>query len=383
MSNIYDHIANVSIDVQGVVENKSDLEKILIIGALPKVAPTNAPAQVGYYTSLKAVTDAGWVAESETASALDPVGVAAKIAFSQNPKPEEIYIAPIQVTGSGNEATAEYPSDTAARAVAVSNDWYVCCPVGLAKADLALLAAYIDTQDKLMVYNEEAFFAAGTGNTDEAMITAKTARVFGVFCKTVSNEPVSSIPAENHYGMNVAFTIAWLAHKTGSETAAYKTLIGVTPASLTQAEIDSLEDHCINYVSKVGSRTVTMLGKALGGEWLDVLRFRDWLKTAIQVAIAEVFISMPKVPFTDGGITLIHNALESVLKEGVESGGIAPTSYDANGNEVASYSISVPRATDISAATMATRKLSGITWSAITSSAIHLVRLNGTLTYAY
>ncbi len=251
------------------------------------------------------------------------------------------------------------------------------------KADLALLAAYIDTQDKLMVYNEEAFFAAGTGNTDEAMITAKTARVFGVFCKTVSNEPVSSIPAENHYGMNVAFTIAWLAHKTGSETAAYKTLIGVTPASLTQAEIDSLEDHCINYVSKVGSRTVTMLGKALGGEWLDVLRFRDWLKTAIQVAIAEVFISMPKVPFTDGGITLIHNALESVLKEGVESGGIAPTSYDANGNEVASYSISVPRATDISAATMATRKLSGITWSAITSSAIHLVRLNGTLTYAY
>ena len=126
-----------------------------------------------------------------------------------------------------------------------------------------------------------------------------------------------------------------------------------------------------------------MLGKALGGEWLDVLRFRDWLKTAIQVAIAEVFISMPKVPFTDGGITLIHNALESVLKEGVESGGIAPTSYDANGNEVASYSISVPRATDISAATMATRKLSGITWSAITSSAIHLVRLNGTLTYAY
>ena len=84
-----------------------------------------------------------------------------------------------------------------------------------------------------------------------------------------------------------------------------------------------------------------------------------------------------------GGQLQWNVAPQKVLKEGVESGGIAPTSYDANGNEVASYSISVPRATDISAATMATRKLSGITWSAITSSAIHLVRLNGTLTYAY
>lgn len=383
MSNIYDHIANVNIDVQGVVENKSDLEKILIIGALPKVAPATAPAKVGFYKSLKEVTDAGWVAESDTASAIDPVGIAAKIAFSQNPMPEGIYIAPIQVTSNGNQTTAEYPSLTAERAATASNDWYVCCPVGLAKADLALLAAYIDTQDKLMVYNEEAFFGAGASNADEPMITADTARVFGVFCKTNSSEATANIPLENRYGMNVAFSIAWLAYASGSETAAYKTVYGLKSAELKQSEIDSLEEHCMNYVSTVGTRNVTMLGKALGGEWLDVLRFRDWLKNTIQERIAEVFVSTPRVPFTDGGITLIHNALESVLKEGIERGGIAPSGFDASGNEISSYSISVPRASEISAAVMATRKLSGIVWTAVTSSAIHLVRLNGSLTYAY
>ena len=47
------------------------------------------PPEVGVYTSLVAVSDAGWVTVGEGA---DPVGLAAAVAFSQNPKPDKIYI---------------------------------------------------------------------------------------------------------------------------------------------------------------------------------------------------------------------------------------------------------------------------------------------------
>ena len=124
MGNVFDQIANVTIGIQSAVTNSASFGKILIVGALPATAPATAPPLVGYYESIEEVTDAGWVIAGETP---DPVGIAAMVAFSQDPKPAGIYIAPIQVTGSGNNAVAE-PAVMAVQR-AVDEDWYVCCPV--------------------------------------------------------------------------------------------------------------------------------------------------------------------------------------------------------------------------------------------------------------
>ena len=54
------------------------------------------PPEVGVYTSLVSVGDAGW---STTGANADPIGMAAAVAFSQNPKPDKIYIAYQKWTG--------------------------------------------------------------------------------------------------------------------------------------------------------------------------------------------------------------------------------------------------------------------------------------------
>lgn len=381
MSNIFEQVANVTINIQHAVTDTTANEKILIIGALPKVAPSTAPAKVGYYKSLAEVESAGWVSESETAANIDPIGKAAAIVFSQNPRPEGIWIAPIQTTTTEGTTTAEYASETIARAEEFTEDWYVCCPVGVTNADLALLSAYVEERDKMLIYNESAFFGAGASNTDAPAITAERVRTAGIFCKETSTQETANIPLENLYGMNVAFAVNWLDYISGSETAAYKEMTGVKPATLTAAERNSLASKNVNYFSTIGSRNVTMVGKVLGDEWMDIIRFRDWLKKLIQVRVAEVFTSVPKVPYTDDGITLIHNALEECLKSGQENGGIAQTEFTDDERELPGYTINVPKASSIPATVKQTRNLTGIVWTARLVGAIHMVTLTGTLTY--
>ena len=45
-------------------------------------------------------------------------------------------------------------------------------------------------------------------------------------------------------------------------------------------------------------------GKTGGGEWIDVIRFRDWLQNDMQVRVVNLLIVNPKIPYTDNGIGL-------------------------------------------------------------------------------
>ncbi len=95
MSKNLDRIATVDIDLTTPIVSDVSFDNMLIFGPLPKVAPEVAPPKVGAYSSLDEVLDAGWIASGEGA---DPIGEAAQVAFSQSPKPNLVYIAPMQLT---------------------------------------------------------------------------------------------------------------------------------------------------------------------------------------------------------------------------------------------------------------------------------------------
>ena len=109
MSNNFERLATVDIDIQSAAVNASSYNHILIIGPLPATAPATAPAKVGAYTTLAAVAAAGW---DTSLTGSDPVGKAAAIAFAQKPKPSQIYIAPIQTATVSGTATPEYATAT-------------------------------------------------------------------------------------------------------------------------------------------------------------------------------------------------------------------------------------------------------------------------------
>lgn len=119
----------------------------------------------------------------------------------------------------------------------------------------------------------------------------------------------------------------------------------------------------------------------LAGEWIDVIRFRDWLKNELQIRTFNALKTNRKVPFTDGGIGLIEGVMDSTLKDGQDIGGIAPTEYDDDDNPIYGYSVTVPKASDLTEAERKSRKLTGCKWSARLAGAIHAVEISGNLTF--
>lgn len=88
MSKNYDLIATVDIDIASPLVDDTSFDNLLIMGPAPK-GEHNAP-DVGAYSSIEEVMDAGFVVSGDDA---DPVGEAALVAFAQSPTPNTIYIA--------------------------------------------------------------------------------------------------------------------------------------------------------------------------------------------------------------------------------------------------------------------------------------------------
>lgn len=380
MSKNYDLIATVDIDLTTPIVEDSTFDNLLIVGPLPKVAPEVAPAKVGVYESLKEVEEAGWVTSGENA---DPVGAAARIAFMQSPVPDNIYIAPIQTAApaeEGGEAVAEKAVDTVKRAAGTTG-WYVVCPVGVASSEYQEIAEFIEGQTKMFCYTEtECFDKGGDELVCIPAVSSEYFRTCGIFTKHSASTSESGVSDVNQY-INVAYMVKWLSYQSGSETAAFKALVGVEPSDLTSDEVDALVEKNLNYFVNIGSSNVTVNGKVLAGEWMDVIRFRDWLKNDMQVREVKLFVSNPKIPYTDAGIALIQNMMLASLKAGQDIGGIAPDEYDADGNLITAYVTSVPTSASITATQKATRKLTGCTFKARLAGAIHFAEIKGSLTY--
>ena len=73
--------------------------------------------------------------------------------------------------------------------------------------------------------------------------------------------------------------------------------------------------------------------------------------------------------------------MDATLKDGQDIGGIAPTEYDADDNPIYGYTVTVPRASDLTEAERKSRKLTGCRWSARLAGAIHAVEISGNLTF--
>lgn len=370
MGKNYDLIATVSIDINAPIVDDASFDSLLIVGPLPKTTPTKAPALVGVYTSLDAVTEAGW---SITGNDADPVGLAAQVAFSQSPAPAKIYIAPIQV---GDDGEAETAVTTIQRAVATAG-WYVVCTAGVEESEYESIAAYIETQEKMFLYTELSYFGE---DKNKAATTDAYFRSAGIVGVETSGQAANEVTPVNKY-LNVGFAAKWLNYESGTETAAYKQLAGVHPSVLTATEMTNITNDGLNYFVTVGNKNITVGGVTRAGEWMDVIRFRDWLKNDMQVRVVNLFVTNSKIPFTDAGIALIQNQMLASLKAGQDIGGIAEEEFDEDGNSIPGYMTKVPTSASLTASEKARRKLSGLTFKARLSGAIHVTDLIGSLTY--
>lgn len=505
MSSNLDRIATVNIALDTPISNDTSFDNILLIGNAPIDCKEGVEVSaVGVYNSLSGVTELGYVSTGEKP---DPIGVAARVAFSQSPRPKRIYIAVQQLsenakaagkvisdtnnfishigkkddlkgcliefnakvrklsfaitgelkdvkntgvfdmlselTESGYTADiggvpitdtkslmstdvykkiSEKNDDAVEFAVKVSNDkgisvkyavsveyadtlsndtadtpldvpetelesptvtleralatsgWYCICPVGLKNSEVAEVIQWTETQNRICGYIE-------TNPENPIVDTGLYLRSFAVYPGVSENQRVEDVPDENKYGAAVAMAVKAMNYHAGEETWALKQVSSITPSALSSTFINKLTSENITYIISVASKNVSMGGKTNGGEWIDVIRFRDWLQNDMQVRVVNLLLTNPKIPYTDAGIGLVENQMLASLKDGQKYGGIAPTEYDSDGNANQGYITSVPLASELTSTQKASRVLEDCKFSARLAGAIHLVEISGSLTY--
>lgn len=165
-----------------------------------------------------------------------------------------------------------------------------------------------------------------------------------------------------------AFAGALLTFDPGSETWVFKTLAGVTVDNWKSAEQVYLAGKNANYYVKLAGVSITQVGKTAGGEFIDVIRFVDWLQARMQERIFSRLVNTPKVPYTDGGVAIIEADVRAQLEEGIRAGGLS--------NDPA-YEVSVPKVSTVDPVSRAARLLPDVSFNATLAGAIHAVEISG------
>jgi len=277
----------------------------------------------------------------------------------------------LEITGytAGTETVAE----SMAAIKLEDNDWYGWAMTSRVQADIIAAADWTEAQRKIL----------GTAIAEEG---AKDA--------SVATDTGSLLMAGNYYRTHwwyhedaatdypeVAITSRCFAIDPGGETWANKKLSGVTTDTLTETEYNAITAKNGNTFEKFRNITITQNGKTAAGEWIDVIRFRDWLQEEITTNIFNQLVNKDKIPYTDKGIAIIEAQIKAALKLGTTRGGVAPTEYDEDGNENPGYVVTVPLAYDISSTNKANRLLEDVSFTARLAGAIHVVDVTGSLTY--
>jgi hypothetical protein len=73
--------------------------------------------------------------------------------------------------------------------------------------------------------------------------------------------------------------------------------------------------------------------------------------------------------------------MEETLLRGQSIGGIADTEYDDDDNAIPGYTVTVPKASDLTEAERKSRKLTGCKYVARLAGAIHAVEIEGYLEF--
>ncbi len=159
----------------------------------------------------------------------------------------------------------------------------------------------------------------------------------------------------------------------GSNNWAGKTIVGITPdtpsdGELTNAKITKIQSLNGNFYTKLGNKSVTFNGKMASGEWIDTIYGLDWLEHTMQQDVADVWTTLPKIPYTNDGIAIIQTAMMKSLELAIER------------NVILTYKITTPDARKVAFSDKATRVLNGVKFEAILVGAINQIKITGYVT---
>jgi hypothetical protein len=357
MANI-DRIVQVSIALRTAGITSATFSDLLLFGTFTK--PGGSTANVYIITDPDELLDTFGIVNTD-----DPMYQAASTFFSQIPHPPRLFIGFDANSGDVGVDLAALSNE--------NNDWYGLCNVKHDSTQVLDIADWVEAHEKIFVTTLHDSVDISAPPTDTTSIAHKLME--GNYFRTAWwwNPSLVEFP-------DVAIASKMFTKYPGQETWANQRLQAVTSTFLNETTFNNIYAKNGNTFEPFRNVSITQNGKTSGGEWIDVIRFRDWLCEEIKVTIFQQMIDN-RIPYTDPGIAIIRSRLQQALDRGVNRGGIAPPEVDIEGNYVPSYTISVPLSMTISANDKANRILRDVYFTARLAGAIHVVQVQGTLTY--
>lgn len=249
---------------------------------------------------------------------------------------------------------------------AIDNTWYAVLSVfngvngATNTSEVGQIAAYCEANTKLHVGAVSDSTILGSATTDIAtkLKTLNYART-----------------ALFYHPDNGAFAAAaWagvcLPLNPGSETWKFKTLAGVSAVVLSATQAQNADGKNCNTYQSVAGISITGEGVVADREFIDTIRFRDWLAANMQTDIFGALAGANKIPYTDPGAAVIEQLVRARLQLGIAAGGLAADPAPT---------ITVPKVATQATADRQARKMRNITWTAQLAGAIHSLTLNGTV----
>lgn len=369
--NNLDEIVNMDINISTPGSSDESFSNILIVVEAPDKtadAKESIGTKVISFLHAEELIDYGFSTDHQAY-------IMATVAHSQSPEPSTMYVVVRQISNEDDDVSTYEKMSAVLDRAKEAGGWY-----GIALSKTFLNAEDIEETVKWTESNKKLF-----GFTFmEQQLPVSTANYFRSFAVYGGGVPdVETHPVENYY-ISLAMMAKCFGYEPGSEIWALKSLAAVYPCKLSAEMKQYCDNNNITYFTTYAKKNITSSrgGKVLGNEWIDTIRFRDWLKNDMQERIFNLFVLNQKIPFTDEGITAIEGKMEESLKEGQKVGGIAPTEYDDDDNEIPGYTITVPKSSNMSDIQKASRQLTGCKFTAKLAGAIQVVDISGNLVYA-
>lgn len=273
--------------------------------------------------------------------------------------------------------TTELPSLALAAVQAETDDWYGVVLASRAEADVIDAAEWVEANEKLLGTSSADAGVLDPGDATDIASQLKVRQFFRTNVWYHANAATEYLEAAI---MAKAFTFY-----PGGETWALKRLGGISFDNLMEGQALATFEKNANTFEPFRNFAITQNGRVAAGEWIDVIRFRDWLSEQIKISVVSAMINANgKVPYTDNGIQVIVTAMRKVLDLGVTRGGIAPPEVAADDDQrmIPSYTVTFPRSSAVAFNDKANRVLRDVGFTARLAGAIHAVEIKGTLTYA-
>lgn len=365
-NNPLDDIVKCTVEISSPTSSDATFDTILMIVPGPSETGKKTMTKTTPVSGADELLDYGFTVEDTAYSA-------ATVAFSQNPSPDEIYVC-IRANNEENPEDYEDIRTTLARAKKECGFYGIHITDFRETEDVENVMEWTEANEKIFGFEYIDY---------DKFPTKKFSyyRTFAMFSGLADGYGEGEDqPRANRYS-----ALAWMAkcfgYDPGTETWAMKELATVMPSALDTSQKKELEGNNQNRFLRYGGCNVTIGGNMLAGEWIDVIRFRDWIKNEMQIRVFNVIKVNRKVPFTDAGIGMIEGQMIATLKKGQEVGGIADTEYDDEGNATPGYTVTVPRALSLTEAERKSRRLTGCKYTARLAGAIHAVEIEGFLTF--